>query len=262
MAAAYLFHIVSNHPFVDGNKRAGLLAAQVFLDLNGVTISSHDSEAFYDADDGRRRGAHRQELPSPRSSSASRSPSRSRSHSTAAPARSVPALVPSLRLLHEMPELPLVPVPLATISSRPWTPNPTALKSAKTTRAGCAVRYTRGSRSGSRATTPPSRPARSSGRCAPSSFATRPGNSGTRSPNASTTRARAGATLERPGLAKLLQRIEVGDVHRVIVYRVDRLTRKLADLSRLAAFFERHRVGLTIVAGNIDADAARSRGCK
>lgn len=44
--AAYLFHIVSNHPFVDGNKRAGLLAAQVFLDVNGVTLE-HDSEAFY-----------------------------------------------------------------------------------------------------------------------------------------------------------------------------------------------------------------------
>jgi hypothetical protein len=29
MAAAYLFHIVSNHPFVDGNKRAGLLSAVV-----------------------------------------------------------------------------------------------------------------------------------------------------------------------------------------------------------------------------------------
>lgn len=46
MAAAYLFRIVSNHPFVDGNKRAGLLAAQVFLDVNGVTLE-HDSEAFY-----------------------------------------------------------------------------------------------------------------------------------------------------------------------------------------------------------------------
>lgn len=45
-AAAYLFHIVSNHPFVDGNKRAGLLAAQVFLVRNGVVIK-HDSEAFY-----------------------------------------------------------------------------------------------------------------------------------------------------------------------------------------------------------------------
>lgn len=38
MAAAYLFHIVQNHPFVDGNKRTGAVAALVFLDLNGVEI--------------------------------------------------------------------------------------------------------------------------------------------------------------------------------------------------------------------------------
>ena len=46
MAAAYLFHIVSNHPFVDGNKRAGLLATLVFLDLNGISIE-HSSSDFY-----------------------------------------------------------------------------------------------------------------------------------------------------------------------------------------------------------------------
>lgn len=46
MAGAYLFHIVSTHLFVDGNKRARLLAAQVFLDVNGVAVE-HDSEAFY-----------------------------------------------------------------------------------------------------------------------------------------------------------------------------------------------------------------------
>jgi death-on-curing protein len=47
MAEAYLFHIVSNHPFVDGNKRAGLLAALVFLDMNGITVD-HSSEALYE----------------------------------------------------------------------------------------------------------------------------------------------------------------------------------------------------------------------
>lgn len=47
MAAAYLFHIVSNHPFVDGNKRAGLLAALVFLDVNGISIDQ-PSEALYE----------------------------------------------------------------------------------------------------------------------------------------------------------------------------------------------------------------------
>jgi len=47
MAGAYLFHIVSNHPFVDGNKRAGVLSALVFLDINGVTIGEA-SDALYE----------------------------------------------------------------------------------------------------------------------------------------------------------------------------------------------------------------------
>jgi death-on-curing protein len=36
MAAAYLFHITQNHPFVDGNKRAGANAAITFLLLNDL----------------------------------------------------------------------------------------------------------------------------------------------------------------------------------------------------------------------------------
>jgi death-on-curing protein len=38
MAAAYAFHIAQNQPFIDGNKRTGLAAALVFLDLNGIAI--------------------------------------------------------------------------------------------------------------------------------------------------------------------------------------------------------------------------------
>ena len=38
MAAAYLFHPVKNHPFVDGNKRIGLAVALTFLEINGYTI--------------------------------------------------------------------------------------------------------------------------------------------------------------------------------------------------------------------------------
>ena len=48
MAAAYLFHIVRDHPFVDGNKRTGLIAALAFLDLNGVAVD-RDAPALYDA---------------------------------------------------------------------------------------------------------------------------------------------------------------------------------------------------------------------
>jgi death-on-curing protein len=48
MAAAYAFHIAQNQPFVDGNKRTGLLAASVFLDLNGILIGDPD-DRLYDA---------------------------------------------------------------------------------------------------------------------------------------------------------------------------------------------------------------------
>lgn len=46
MAAAYLFHLTSNHPFVDGNKRIGLAAALVFLDLNGYPITAHTEQLY------------------------------------------------------------------------------------------------------------------------------------------------------------------------------------------------------------------------
>ena len=38
MAAAYLYHIVQNHSFVDGNKRTGAASAIIFLALNGVEL--------------------------------------------------------------------------------------------------------------------------------------------------------------------------------------------------------------------------------
>jgi death on curing protein len=45
LAAAYAFGIIRNHPFMDGNKRTGFLAAYVFLDLNGWELMAHEDEA-------------------------------------------------------------------------------------------------------------------------------------------------------------------------------------------------------------------------
>lgn len=39
MASAYAYHICQNHPFIDGNKRAGLACALIFLDLNGIHLA-------------------------------------------------------------------------------------------------------------------------------------------------------------------------------------------------------------------------------
>ena len=43
-AAAYLFHLVKNHPFVDGNKRVGLASSLAFLRLNGIRIRATDDD--------------------------------------------------------------------------------------------------------------------------------------------------------------------------------------------------------------------------
>ncbi|MCF6312526.1 MAG: type II toxin-antitoxin system death-on-curing family toxin [Verrucomicrobiales bacterium] len=45
LAAAYLYFLCSNHPFVDGNKRVALGACLVFLRLNGM-IPSSDSDQW------------------------------------------------------------------------------------------------------------------------------------------------------------------------------------------------------------------------
>jgi death on curing protein len=44
MAAAYLFHITRNHPFVDGNKRTGAVAAAVFLAMNDIELRADEEE--------------------------------------------------------------------------------------------------------------------------------------------------------------------------------------------------------------------------
>ncbi len=47
MAAAYMFHLAQNHPFVDGNKRVAAVCGLHFLHLNGHTIVA-DPDAFAD----------------------------------------------------------------------------------------------------------------------------------------------------------------------------------------------------------------------
>ncbi len=64
----------------------------------------------------------------------------------------------------------------------------------------------------------------------------------------------SGATVERPALERLFARIRAGEVDRVVVYRLDRLTRRVVDWALLARLLEHYRVGLTVVAGSIDID--------
>jgi death on curing protein len=49
MAAAYAFHIAENQPCFDGNKRAAMGAALVFLRVNDIRISRQHGERLHEA---------------------------------------------------------------------------------------------------------------------------------------------------------------------------------------------------------------------
>jgi len=44
LAAAYGFGLARNHPFVDGNKRTAFVAVELFLALNGWTLTASDAD--------------------------------------------------------------------------------------------------------------------------------------------------------------------------------------------------------------------------
>lgn len=46
LAASYAYGIIKNHPFLDGNKRTGIIAAAVFLMINGYNLTAPE-EALY-----------------------------------------------------------------------------------------------------------------------------------------------------------------------------------------------------------------------
>jgi type I restriction enzyme M protein len=59
----------------------------------------------------------------------------------------------------------------------------------------------------------------------------------------------SGGTLERPGLRRLLEDIEDGLIDVVVVYKIDRLSRSLADFAKLVEVFDRNNV--TFVSVNL-----------
>lgn len=46
MAAVYANGLIKNHPFLDGNKRTGLISALLFLELNGIVLSMTQDQFF------------------------------------------------------------------------------------------------------------------------------------------------------------------------------------------------------------------------
>lgn len=69
----------------------------------------------------------------------------------------------------------------------------------------------------------------------------------------------SGSGLERPALARLMQDIEAGGIDVVVVYKIDRLTRSLADFVRLVEIFERRNIALVSISQAFDTSDSMGR---
>jgi site-specific DNA recombinase len=68
----------------------------------------------------------------------------------------------------------------------------------------------------------------------------------------------AGGNMDRPALKRLMNDIEAGKVHCVVVYKVDRLSQSLMDCARLMELFDRK--GVSLVGVTQQFDTTRSMG--
>jgi site-specific DNA recombinase len=66
-------------------------------------------------------------------------------------------------------------------------------------------------------------------------------------------------SLQRPGMTRLLALVDAGAVETVIIAKLDRLTRSVADLAELLKRFERRGVSLVSVADSLDTRSAAGR---
>ena len=69
----------------------------------------------------------------------------------------------------------------------------------------------------------------------------------------------SGGNTERPGLKRLMGDIERGQIDIVVVYKIDRLTRSLADFSKMVEVFERHGVSFVSVTQQFNTTTSMGR---
>ena len=69
----------------------------------------------------------------------------------------------------------------------------------------------------------------------------------------------SGASLDRPGLQRLLTEIGAGKIDIVLVYKVDRLTRSLADFAKLVELFDRQGVSFVSITQSFNTSSSMGR---
>ena len=69
----------------------------------------------------------------------------------------------------------------------------------------------------------------------------------------------SGGTIERPALRRLLDDVQSGNIDIIVVYKIDRLTRSLADFARMVELFERHQVSFVSVTQAFNTTSSMGR---
>lgn len=69
----------------------------------------------------------------------------------------------------------------------------------------------------------------------------------------------SGASLERPALRQLLEAVQRGGIDIIVVYKVDRLTRSLADFAKLVELFDAHGVSFVSVTQSFNTTSSMGR---
>src|SRR5207302_2285717 len=69
----------------------------------------------------------------------------------------------------------------------------------------------------------------------------------------------SGGSLDRPALQKLLRDVEAGKVNIIVVYKVDRLTRSLADFAKIIEILDSHRVSFVSVTQQFNTTSSMGR---
>ena len=69
----------------------------------------------------------------------------------------------------------------------------------------------------------------------------------------------SGSNIERPALRRLLEDIRAGKIDVIVVYKVDRLTRSLADFAKLVELFDKHNVSFVSVTQQFNTTTSMGR---
>src|SRR6478609_460366 len=69
----------------------------------------------------------------------------------------------------------------------------------------------------------------------------------------------SGGNTDRPALQRLLDDVRAGKIDVIVVYKVDRLTRSLADFAKLVELFDRHNVSFVSVTQQFNTTTSMGR---